>query len=94
MDIPAILEKVSTPLQFAALALLVFIYGLVKVRSNKKFVWLTVFSGIAMVGGLGLAFLDKSPTPPATTTVTNTGQGGAAVGNNTGTINVGGGNGK
>ena len=88
------IDKISTPLQFAALALFVFIYGLVKVRSNKKFVWLTVFSGVAMIGGLVLAFLDKPPSQPATMNVTNTGQGGVAVGKNDGTINVGGGNGK
>jgi hypothetical protein len=94
MNIPAILHQIGTPLQFAALALIVFIYGLAKVRSNKQFIWLIVFSGVGMIGGLWLYYSEKSPSPPASISVTNTGQGGVAVGTNSGVINVGGVNGK
>lgn len=92
MNMHAIIDKINTPLQFAALALLVL--SLMKVRSNKKFVWLFVFSASVLVVDFGLAYLDKPPTPSAPVTVTNTGQGGAAVGTNSGTINVVSGNGK
>lgn len=94
MDVPAILDKINTPLQFATMALFVLIYGLVKIRSNKRFLWLCMFAGIAFAGGLWLDYLEKSPSTPASVTVTNTGQGGAAVGTNEGTINIGSGNGK
>ena len=98
INIPTIPATATTPLGFIAFVFAVSLVAAAsgKVRSHKGLLWaFVIFAGIALGGGIGLAVYMAKPIPePVPVAVTNTGPGGAAVGTNTGIINVGGGNGK